>query len=183
MTLERIILVRISRNHIPLVFTNQIKNAPDTFQRMINIVISVYYRKFCHNFSVVLEPLTKLLRKNEPFTWSSNCQQAFEKIKSLLVFRLVVMASNSGKLFKLMVDASNVGCGAVLLQENDSEIDHPVSYCSYIFNTHQKNYLTSEKETLALMLCNTSVIFGWPGCRSTGVHRLQPACVYQPYEG
>ena len=51
-----------------------------------------------------------------------------------------------------MVDANNVGCGAVLLQENDSEIDRPMSYCSYIFNTHQKNYLTSEKETLALIL-------------------------------
>ena len=43
------------------------------------------YRKFCRNFSVIAELLTTLLRKNEPFIWSSNCHQAFEKIKSLLV--------------------------------------------------------------------------------------------------
>ena len=51
-----------------------------------------------------------------------------------------------------MVDASDVGCGAVLLQEDDSEIDHPVSYFSYKFNMHQKNYSICEKETLALIL-------------------------------
>ena len=130
-----VIPVRILRNQIPLVFINRIKNAPATFQRMINTVISEYYRKFCCNFWVIAEPLTMLLRKDEPFIWSSNCQQAFEKIKSLLVSRPVLMAP---KPFKLMVDASDVGCGAVLLQEDDSKIDHPVSYFSYKFNTHQK---------------------------------------------
>ena len=95
--------------------------------------------------------LTRLLRKNEPFFWSSNCQQTFEKIKSLLVSRPVLTAPNFGKPFKLMIDASGVGCGAVLLQD-DNEIDPPVSYFSCTFNTHQKNYLTCEKETLALIL-------------------------------
>ena len=46
-----------------------------------------------------------------------------------------------------MVDVS-----AMLLQEDDSEIDHLVSYFSYKFNTHLKNYLTCEKKTLALIL-------------------------------
>ena len=119
---------------------------------MINTVISGYYRKFCCNFSVIAEPLTMLLRKNEPFIWSSNCQQAFEKFKSLLVSQPVLMAPNFGKPFKLMVDASDVGCGVVLLQEDDSQIDHPVSYFSYKFNTHQNNCSTCEKETLVLVL-------------------------------
>ena len=51
-----------------------------------------------------------------------------------------------------MVDASDVGSGAVLLQEDDKGIDHPVSYFSYKFNIHQRNYSTCEKETLALIL-------------------------------
>ena len=41
-----------------------------------------------------------------------------------------------------MVDASDIDCGAVLLQEDDSEIDYPVIYFSYKFNTHQKIYST-----------------------------------------
>lgn len=51
-----------------------------------------------------------------------------------------------------MVDASDVGCGAVLLQEDDSEIDYSVSYFLYKFNSHQKNYSTCEKEILVLIL-------------------------------
>ena len=63
--------------------------------------MSGYYRKFCRNFSVIAEPLTKLLRKYEQFIWSSNCQQAFEKIKFLLVSLPVLIAPNFGKPFKL----------------------------------------------------------------------------------
>ena len=85
-----------------------------------------------------LESLTILLRKNQTFIWSLNCQQAFQKIKSLLISWPVLMATNFGKPFKLMVDASDVYWVAVLLQEDDSEIDHPVSYFSYKFNTHWK---------------------------------------------
>ena len=52
-----------------------------------------------------------------------------------------------------MVDASDVGSGAVLLQEREDGVDHPVScYFSYKFNCHQKYYSTCEKETLALLL-------------------------------
>ena len=49
-------------------------------------------------------------------------------------------------------DASNVGIGAVLLQEDNNGIDHPVCYLSMKFKKHQKNYSTIEKECLALIL-------------------------------
>ncbi len=55
-------------------------------------------------------------------------------------------------MFKLEVDASAVGAGAVLLQEDTNSIDHPVSYFSRKFNKHQLNYSTIEKEALALLL-------------------------------
>ena len=41
---------------------------------------------------------------------------------------------------------------AVLLQEDNNSIDHPVCYFSKKFNEHQKNYSTIEKECLALIL-------------------------------
>ena len=52
---------------------------------------------------------------------------------------------------KLAVDASDVGIGAVLLQEDNNGIDHPVCYFSKKFNKHQKNYSAIEKECLALI--------------------------------
>ena len=52
----------------------------------------------------------------------------------------------------MQVDASDVGIGAVLLQESQQGVDHPVSYYSQKFNNHQANYSTSEKEAFALLL-------------------------------
>ena len=56
------------------------------------------------------------------------------------------------KPFKLQVDASDQGVGAVLLQESSQKVDHPISYFSQKFNKHQRGYSTCEKETLALIL-------------------------------
>lgn len=53
---------------------------------------------------------------------------------------------------KLAVDASNAGAGAVLLQDGDDGVEHPVSYFPKKFNQHQRVYLTIEKEALALIL-------------------------------
>ena len=54
--------------------------------------------------------------------------------------------------FKLEIDASATGAGAVLLQDGEMDVCHPVSYFSVKFNCHQLNYSTIEKETLALLL-------------------------------
>ena len=114
--------------------------------------IAGYYCKFCCNFSVVAEPLTTLLCKREKFVWTMECQQAFERIKSLLLSTPVLKAPDFKKSFKLQVDASDAGIGAVLLQESPQGIDHPVSYYSQKVTRPQTNYSTSEKEALALLL-------------------------------
>ena len=111
-----------------------------------------YYRKFCPNFSVIAEPLTNLLGKKIKFIWNNKCQMSFEKIKAILQNSPVLAAPNFGKQFKLAVDASDVGVGAVLLQEDVDGIDHPICYFSKKFNKHQRNYSTIEKECLALIL-------------------------------
>ena len=110
-----------------------------------------YYRKFCPNFSDVTASLTSLLSKKVKFTWSENCQRSFEKVKMLLQSAPVLIAPDFNKPFKLTVDASDLGAGAVLMQEH-SGIDHPICYFSKKFLKHQKNYSTIEKETIALIL-------------------------------
>ena len=49
-----------------------------------------------------------------------------------------------------MVDASDLGVGAVLLQEDQQIVEHPIAY--FFTNKSQQNYCTSEKDTLALIL-------------------------------
>ena len=50
------------------------------------------------------------------------------------------------------MDASDVGAGVVLQQEDDQGINHSVSYFSRKFEDTQRRYSMIEKETLALQL-------------------------------
>ena len=111
-----------------------------------------YYRTFCRNFSTVVAPLTSLLSPKTPFKWSFECDSAFSSAKALLCSAPVLAAPNFEKPFKLEVDASMVGAGAVLLQEDDEGVDRPVSFFSRKFNPCQTRYSTIEQETLALLL-------------------------------
>ena len=111
-----------------------------------------YYRRFCKNFSVIVDPLTNLLRKKQVFVWSPDCQVAYSKVKAILMNQPVLAAPDFTKNFKLAVDASDIGAGAVLLQEDLHGIDHPICYYNKKFSKSQRNYCTSEKELLALVL-------------------------------
>ena len=103
--------------------------------------IEGYYRKFCKKFSEVTAPLTELLKKSVKYHCSETCQKSFHKVKNLLCLEPVLTATDTG----------DVGAGALLLQSDDKDIEHPVCYFSKKFNVHQKNYSTVEKECLALI--------------------------------
>ena len=111
-----------------------------------------YYRAFCKNFSEVVAPLTSLASPKTLFKWSEKCQAAFEAPKAFLCSAPVLAAPNFARPFKLEVDASALGAGAVLLQEDECGVDHPVCYFSRKFKKHQLHYSTIEKEALALLL-------------------------------
>ncbi|XP_054594255.1 uncharacterized protein [Nothobranchius furzeri] len=86
------------------------------------------------------------------FKWTTAAQGAFENCKLLLCSAPVLKAPDLTRPFKLEIDASDVGMGAVLLQEDEGALDHPVSYFSKKFAKYQLHYSTVEKETLALVL-------------------------------
>jgi hypothetical protein len=96
-----------------------------------------YCRSFCRNFSTVTHPLTNLLSPKVDFVWTPECQQAFESAKALLSNTPVLAAPDLTRPFRLEVDASAGGAGAVLLQEDAEGVDHPVCYFSRKFNKHQ----------------------------------------------
>ena len=79
-------------------------------------------------------------------------QDAFTKVKTVLMLTSMMFIPNFQKQFTLMVDASGIGAGTVLMQSDLDGIDHPICYISCKFNQHQNNYFTIEKETLSLVL-------------------------------
>ena len=110
-----------------------------------------YYQCFCKKISVVFNPLTSLCSPRVPFVWSTECQYAFEAAKSLLCSAPVLAEPNFSHPFKLEVDASASGAGAVLTQNGEGNVCHPVCYFLVKFKHHQLNYSTTEKETLAML--------------------------------
>ncbi len=134
------------------VFASQQFPSPSTKKELMRFLGMVgYYRGFCANFSTVVSPLTDLLKSSVKFDWSKNCQRAFENVKLLLTTAPVLAAPRLDMPFKLQVDASQVGAGAVLLQTGENGLDYPVCFFSRKFNTYQNNYSVIKKEALSLI--------------------------------
>lgn len=70
----------------------------------------------------------------------------------LLSVSPVLAAPNYSLPFKLEVDTSASGAGALLLLDGEGDVCHPVCYFSIKFKRHQLNYSTIEKETLAVLI-------------------------------
>ena len=115
-----------------------------------------FYHKFCKKFTVVAEPLMGLLQKKHSFTWWDDQQQAFSKVKMLLTTAPVLAIPNFKKPFIMYVDASDLGEGVVLMQEDVHRLEHPICYFLRKFNNAQRSYSSSEKEALGLIyLCSS----------------------------
>ena len=113
--------------------------------------LASYYRRFIPQFAKIAHPLHRLTRKDTPFRWSSECQAAFETLKSRLISAPVLAYPDFSKDFVLETDASYVGLGAVLSQLQDDGKLHPLSYASRALSPPEKNYPVTELETLAVV--------------------------------
>ena len=74
-----------------------------------------YYRRFIKSYGVITQPFTTLLKKSS-FLWSSVVQEAFDKLKSTMIFALVLALPNFSQEFSIEADASNTSYGVVLSQ-------------------------------------------------------------------
>lgn len=75
-----------------------------------------YYRRFVPGFGSLMAPMTKLLRAKA--TWVCEEQQeAFDKVKTMLIKRPILIYPDSRAHFILETDASAVGFGACLIKK------------------------------------------------------------------
>lgn len=127
---------------------------PPTTRRELRRFLGMvgYYRSFCKNSSAFASPLTDLLSSKVTYNWTPRSQAAFESVKALLTTAPVLAAPDFSRPFSIAVDASDLGAGAVLLQQDRDGLEHPVCFFSRKFNCHQRAYSTIEKEALALVL-------------------------------
>ena len=109
-----------------------------------------WFRKFVPSFSAVAEPLTRLLKKNQPWTWGPDQTRAFEELKVRLSSAPILIQPDYSKPFVLRTDASNYALGAVLLQ-GEGKDERPIEYASRLLIPAERNYSTTEREALAVV--------------------------------
>ncbi|KAL4103252.1 hypothetical protein QTP88_018629 [Uroleucon formosanum] len=109
-----------------------------------------YYRNFVPDYGKIAKPITNLLRKGIEFIWTSECQEAFEKLKIILCNEPLLQYPDFEKPFIITCDASNYAVGCVLSQ-GVIPADLPIAYASRTLNKAEINYSTTEKELVAIM--------------------------------
>ncbi|KAJ1096467.1 hypothetical protein NDU88_001607 [Pleurodeles waltl] len=67
--------------------------------------LSEYYSKFMQGYAITVEPLRKLLRKNEKYTWTQEQSAAFEFVKQAIAAAPVLQPYNKDLRNVITVDA------------------------------------------------------------------------------
>ncbi|CEM38270.1 unnamed protein product [Vitrella brassicaformis CCMP3155] len=91
-----------------------------------------YYRRFVPNFATIAAPLSAALSTKAPktFEWTPEMKEAFWKLKKALCDPPILAMPDFSRTFIVKCDASGVGVGAVLVQEDDDGHEHPIGYIS-----------------------------------------------------
>ena len=110
-----------------------------------------YYRRFVRGFADIARPLHRATEANREFYWSSECQEAFDKLKKALTTPPILAYPSEAGLFWLDTDASGSGVGAVLSQEQDGE-KRVIAYYSRVLSGNERNYCVTRRELLAVVL-------------------------------
>ncbi len=106
-----------------------------------------FKKYFIKNFASIMSLITKLLKNFEIF----ECQNEWEEIKNRYVQAPIMINPNQELKFHVHIYASHLTVGAILVQNPIGKFDQPIMYASILLNSIERNYITIEKEALAMV--------------------------------
>lgn len=113
-----------------------------------------YYRLFIKDFAKLSKPLTNLTRKNNPFEWNQECEDAFQEIKLRFTQEPVLTTFNPDRDTQLEPDSSGWAVGGALTQLDPvTKVWKPVAFFSAKHLPAECNYDIHDKELLAVIKC------------------------------
>ncbi|VDH94329.1 Hypothetical predicted protein [Mytilus galloprovincialis] len=141
-----------------------LKTAPNTFQLLMDkapqnikqlrrtIGLFNWFKKFIPNFSAIISPLTKLLKKNQKFEWKIEQSTAFQNLKTHLVNTDNLSFPRFDLPFILAVDTSSKGIGYMLYQKDPTkEKPNIIRFGSKSLSRWQQSYGPTKLELLGMV--------------------------------
>ena len=109
-----------------------------------------FYRRFIHNYSEIVLPLTRLTRKGVPWDFDQKCRDSFNALKSAFTSAPVLHHWVPDHQITVETDASDYAIAGILSITSDSGELHPVAFHSRTLSGAELNYDTHDKELLAI---------------------------------
>jgi len=105
-----------------------------------------YVSRFIPNYATITASLRFLTRQDTPWKWEQEEQKAVEELKEALIGGEVISYFDPQKQTEIIVDASPVGVGGLLVQEGKV-----LSYASRALSDVEGRYSQIEREMLAVV--------------------------------
>lgn len=113
--------------------------------------LASYLSRFIPNLATVDHSLRNLTKKGVAYEWSKAHDEAFEKIKQLIVTPAALGFFKVGDRTLVMSDASPTGLGALLIQSSSNGESRIICYASKSLTETERRYCHTEKEALSLV--------------------------------
>ena len=111
-----------------------------------------YYRTHIKSFSTRAAALTDLVQKKQPdkIVWTPELEEIFKDVRRSILEAPVLTTPDLEQPYHLYTDASGVGLGAVLKQEQQGEMK-TLGFYSYKLKDAERHYSVIELETYAIV--------------------------------
>ena len=110
-----------------------------------------FYRMFIKGYGDIARPLHALTGKKAEFRWGKEQEDAFRRIKELMVVEPVLVLPDPSKPFEVEANSSDYTIGGQLGQRDENGKLHPMAFFSKKLSGTQLNYPIHDKELLAIV--------------------------------
>ncbi len=111
-----------------------------------------FYRRFIYDYSRITISLTCFIRKDVFFVWTQKCQIAFNTLKKVFTFKIILCYYNSDHKIVIEINALNYVFKDILSQYDENEVLHSVTHFFKKHNSVECNYEIYDKE-LMIIVC------------------------------
>ncbi len=110
-----------------------------------------FYKRFIYDYSRITILLTRLIRKDVRFVWFQKFQIAFNILKKVFTFKIILHHYNSDHKIVIEINALNYVFKDIFFQYDENEILYSVTYFLKKHNSVKCNYEIYDKEFMIIV--------------------------------